>query len=224
MKNYKNKIYKTMVRNIKISDSEAFKVLCTFYMSGGLDKPHLEFKQVKKGIFRCDYIENIQLEITDAIFYDERGKSRMGSYLHIVDLNTNTKVMSRFLKSCKEILFIDKKNDENSKEKSYQKNLKLEDFQYDSIDSDFYAPNNYTVLTNFYLSAKFKISEKEYFEFKFSFYHNSIIFMEPICTRFSVDDANIDELANLLHTFDQNYFEKYKVEFDLYGSPYLNFF
>lgn len=213
-----------MIKNVKTSDSEAFKLLYSFYMAGGLEKPHLEFEQVSKGVFKSKNLKNIHLEISNESFSDEKGYIKEGSVIDIIDLNTNTKVKSKFLKSFKEILYIDKKNYDNNKEKIFRKNLKLEDFQYKNIDRDFYAPNNYTFLIDFYLSAKFKVSENEDFEFRFSFYKNSIIFMEPICTRFSIDEANDDELAKLLYDFEQNYFDKHKRRLNLYENPYLNFF
>ncbi len=215
-RNYENRRKILTTPTVK---SDAYRVLSTLYSVSGFGNPYLEFKQVEKGIFESDYLKNIQLKISNASFQDING-----SVMEIIDLKTNTKVISKFLKSFKEILYIDKKDYENNKYKHFTKNLRLEDFQYDSIVSDFYPPNKYTVLQEFYLLAKSKTSEKEIFEFQFSFYNNKIILVEPIAEMYNSSHEGSDDIAKLLLDFDNMYFELYNVECDLYNNPYLNFF
>lgn len=112
MKKSKKMKKSIMIKNVRAIDSEAFRVISALYLTSGMNNPHLEFKQVKKGIFKSKQLKNIHLEISNVIFNNIKG-----CIMHIVDLNNNTKVMSKFLKSCKEITRFDIKNSENNKEK-----------------------------------------------------------------------------------------------------------
>lgn len=100
-RNYENRRKILTTTTVK---SDAYRVLSTLYSVSGFGNPYLEFKQVEKGIFESDYLKNIQLKISNASFQDING-----SVMEIIDLKTNTKVISKFLKSFKEILYIDKK-------------------------------------------------------------------------------------------------------------------
>lgn len=175
--------------NVKAADFEPFKVLSTLYLISDFNIPHLEFRQTQKGIFENDFLPNIKLKINN---YTVSGRS--GCIMDIIDTINNKKIMSKFLKSVTTI---------PETLQSVQNNLKLDYFQHEKISSN-------VTQDSFYLSAKFKIQGKSFFEFRFNFYENKIILIQPGFRKLSPEEAYKESGSRIGLDFDRKYSELYK--------------
>lgn len=179
------------IGNIKATDFEPFKVLTTLYLISDFNMPHLEFEQTQKGFFANDLLPNIKLQINN---YTVSGRS--GCIMDIIDTINNKKIMSKFLKSVTTI---------PETLQSVQDNLKLDYFQPENISSTI-------IEDSFYLSAKFKIQGKSFFEFKFNFYENKIILIQPGFRKLSPEEAYKESDTRIGLDFDMEYSDLYKAE------------
>jgi len=194
------------IKTVRTSESEAFKILKTFYLVSDEDNPHLEFRQVEKGVFKNENIKNIVFKISDFTIDGYKG-----CIMDIIDTRAKTKVMSKFLEGV---------TASPEYPKTPPKRLRLDDFQNDYIDSDY----SITFLEEFYISAKFKSYKKNFFEFRFAFYNNNIMLYNRTFYGDEYDKVNDDSKAQFLLNFDEKYFELYNEDSDLFESPYLDFF
>lgn len=93
--NYKKK--KLKIRNVKTIDSEAFKILKSFYSISGFHKPYLNFKQVKRGVFKCDQLKGLYIKIKDVEFESIKKNIFKRSIMYIIDLRAKTRITSKHL-------------------------------------------------------------------------------------------------------------------------------
>lgn len=204
--NMKNSNNLLSIKTVRTSDSEAFKILKTFYLVSDEDNPHLEFKQVKKGVFKNENLKNIFLKISDFTIDGYKG-----CIMDIIDTKNKTKVMSKFLEGI-------------TASPEYPlvppKRLILQDFKNDYIDSDYCV----SFLEEFYISAKFKSYKKKFFEFRLAFYDNNIMLYNRTFYGDEYDKVNDDSKAQFLLNFDEKYIELYNEDSNLFENLYLDFF
>ena len=204
--NYKKK--KLKIRNVKTIDSEAFKILKSVYSISGFHKPYLNFKQVKRGVFKCDQLKGLYIKIKDVEFESIKKNIFKRSIMYIIDLRAKTRITSKHL-----IYY--KKNEmskNNVKANIYNEYLRLENFQNEENQ------------TKFYFSSKFKLIGKEFFEFLLVYHNNEISLINPSLGGRPYEEAGLYVSCVLLRDVDCIYLRDYNKDMDLFENPYLDFF